>query len=175
MRRLRHDSTDLIARAIQPALWLLLFGEVFTRVRAISPGDVPYRISWRRVFSPRACSLSRSFMASASSGSGPGNRSQIFSEPHAARCSGSREGSVGGRSDSLFKRSSFIFWRCLLGVQMNWSPHGAPWRAGKRHPWRGNVFDRLVNSRLAGEDPRKIYGNGTGARPCRYFFASNAI
>jgi len=42
IRRLRHDSTDLIARAIQPALWLLLFGEVFTKVRAISTGDVPY-------------------------------------------------------------------------------------------------------------------------------------
>lgn len=39
---MRHDSTDLITRAIQPALWLLLFGEVFTKVRAISTGDVPY-------------------------------------------------------------------------------------------------------------------------------------
>jgi ABC-2 type transport system permease protein len=42
VRRLRHDFTELIARAIQPALWMLLFGEVFTRVRAISTGDVPY-------------------------------------------------------------------------------------------------------------------------------------
>ena len=42
VRRLRHDFTELIARAIQPALWLLLFGEVFTKVRAIPTGDVPY-------------------------------------------------------------------------------------------------------------------------------------
>lgn len=42
VRRLRHDFTEVIARAIQPALWLLLFGEVFTKVRAISTGDVPY-------------------------------------------------------------------------------------------------------------------------------------
>jgi hypothetical protein len=42
VRRLRHDFTELVARAIQPALWLLLFGEVFTKVRAISTGDVPY-------------------------------------------------------------------------------------------------------------------------------------
>src|SRR5690242_1775885 len=41
-RRLRHDFTEMIARAIQPALWLLLFGEVFTRVRAITTGDIPY-------------------------------------------------------------------------------------------------------------------------------------
>lgn len=42
VRRLRHDFTELITRAIQPALWLLLFGEVFTKVRAISTGEVPY-------------------------------------------------------------------------------------------------------------------------------------
>ena len=42
VRRLRHDFTEVIARAIQPALWLLLFGEVFTKVLAISTGDVPY-------------------------------------------------------------------------------------------------------------------------------------
>ncbi len=42
VRKLRHDFTDLIVRAIQPALWLVLFGEVFTRVRAISTGEVRY-------------------------------------------------------------------------------------------------------------------------------------
>jgi ABC-2 type transport system permease protein len=42
VRKLRHDFTEVIVRAIQPALWLLLFGEVFTKVRAISTGDVPY-------------------------------------------------------------------------------------------------------------------------------------
>jgi len=42
VRRLRHDFTELVTRAIQPALWLLLFGEVFSKVRAISTGDVPY-------------------------------------------------------------------------------------------------------------------------------------
>jgi ABC-2 type transport system permease protein len=42
VRRLRHDFTEMVARAIQPALWLLLFGEVFTKVRAIPTGDVPY-------------------------------------------------------------------------------------------------------------------------------------
>jgi ABC-2 type transport system permease protein len=42
VRRLRHDFTDLVTRAIQPVLWLLLFGEVFTKVRAIPSGDIPY-------------------------------------------------------------------------------------------------------------------------------------
>jgi ABC-2 type transport system permease protein len=41
-RKLRHDPTDLFTRAIQPALWLLIFGEVFTRLKAIPTGGVPY-------------------------------------------------------------------------------------------------------------------------------------
>ena len=42
VRKLRHDSTELITRAVQPALWLLVFGEVFTKVRAIPTGDLRY-------------------------------------------------------------------------------------------------------------------------------------
>jgi ABC-2 type transport system permease protein len=42
IRKLRHDSTELITRAAQPALWLLVFGEVFTRVRAIPTGNLRY-------------------------------------------------------------------------------------------------------------------------------------
>jgi ABC-2 type transport system permease protein len=42
VRKLRHDSTELVTRAVQPALWLLVFGEVFTRVRAIPTGNLRY-------------------------------------------------------------------------------------------------------------------------------------
>ncbi len=42
VRKLRHDSTELITRAVQPALWLLVFGEVFTQVRAIPTGNLRY-------------------------------------------------------------------------------------------------------------------------------------
>jgi ABC-2 type transport system permease protein len=42
LQKLRHDHTELITRAIQPALWLLVFGETFTRLRAIPTGNVPY-------------------------------------------------------------------------------------------------------------------------------------
>jgi ABC-2 type transport system permease protein len=42
IRKLKHDPTELITRAVQPALWLLIFGEVFTRARAIPTGGVPY-------------------------------------------------------------------------------------------------------------------------------------
>jgi ABC-2 type transport system permease protein len=41
--KVRHDRTELYTRAIQPALWLLIYGEVFTRIHAIpTPHGVPY-------------------------------------------------------------------------------------------------------------------------------------
>ena len=42
VRKLRHDPTELITRAVQPMLWLLVFGQVFTRTRAIPTGNLPY-------------------------------------------------------------------------------------------------------------------------------------
>ncbi|BAZ37056.1 ABC-2 type transporter [Calothrix sp. NIES-4101] len=42
VRKLRHDPTDLVVRSVQPALWLLIFGQVFTKTRAIPTGDLPY-------------------------------------------------------------------------------------------------------------------------------------
>jgi ABC-2 type transport system permease protein len=43
LAKLRHDRTELYTRAVQPALWLLVFGETFTRIHAIpTPGRLPY-------------------------------------------------------------------------------------------------------------------------------------
>ena len=42
VQKLRHDPSELLTRAIQPVLWLLVFGETFTRIRAIPTGNVPY-------------------------------------------------------------------------------------------------------------------------------------
>ncbi len=42
LRKLRHDPTELLTRAVQPALWLVIFGEAFSRLRAIPTGSVSY-------------------------------------------------------------------------------------------------------------------------------------
>lgn len=34
-RKLRHDPSELLSRAVQPALWLLVFGQVFGRMRGM--------------------------------------------------------------------------------------------------------------------------------------------
>ncbi|GAA2681362.1 ABC transporter permease [Streptomyces lunalinharesii] len=42
LQKLRHDRTELYTRAVQPALWLVVFGETFTRIKAIPTGGTPY-------------------------------------------------------------------------------------------------------------------------------------
>ncbi|WP_239308042.1 MULTISPECIES: ABC transporter permease [unclassified Frankia] len=42
LQKLRHDRVELYTRAVQPALWLLVFGVTFSRIHAIPTGSVPY-------------------------------------------------------------------------------------------------------------------------------------
>lgn len=42
LQRLRHDRSELFTRAVQPILWLVIFGKTFSRIRAIPTGKVPY-------------------------------------------------------------------------------------------------------------------------------------
>ena len=42
LQKLRHDRTELLTRAVQPVLWLVIFGETFTRLHAIPTGHQPY-------------------------------------------------------------------------------------------------------------------------------------
>ncbi|WP_285030568.1 ABC transporter permease [Mycolicibacterium sp. lyk4-40-TYG-92] len=42
LQKLRYDRTELVTRTIQPALWLLIFGQTFSRLHVISTGSVPY-------------------------------------------------------------------------------------------------------------------------------------
>ena len=41
-RKLRHEPTELLTRAVQPVLWLLVFGQVLARARAIPTGGLRY-------------------------------------------------------------------------------------------------------------------------------------
>jgi len=42
VQKLVHDPFELFTRAIQPVLWLMLFGEVMAQVRGVAPGKIPY-------------------------------------------------------------------------------------------------------------------------------------
>jgi ABC-2 type transport system permease protein len=42
VQKLVHDPMELLTRAVQPVLWLMLFGEVMAQVRGVAPGNLPY-------------------------------------------------------------------------------------------------------------------------------------
>lgn len=42
LRKLRHDPFELLTRMIQPAIWLLIFGQAMAKVRAIPVGESSY-------------------------------------------------------------------------------------------------------------------------------------
>jgi ABC-2 type transport system permease protein len=42
LRKLWRDPTEVLMRSVQPTLWLIVFGQIFTRVRAIPTGPMSY-------------------------------------------------------------------------------------------------------------------------------------
>jgi ABC-2 type transport system permease protein len=42
LRKVVRDPVEIFTRAAQPLLWLVVFGQVITRARAISTGPIPY-------------------------------------------------------------------------------------------------------------------------------------
>jgi ABC-2 type transport system permease protein len=42
LRKFRHDPSQIWMRSVQPALWLLVFGGVFSKIRAIPTGGISY-------------------------------------------------------------------------------------------------------------------------------------
>ncbi|MGZ5249920.1 MAG: ABC transporter permease, partial [Caldimonas sp.] len=44
LRKLMRDPTELVSRAVQPVLWLTVFGKVMEGVRGIHSGSVSYLV-----------------------------------------------------------------------------------------------------------------------------------
>jgi len=42
IRKLRHDPVELVTRAVQPVLWLVLFGQVMAQIRGLSVNGTHY-------------------------------------------------------------------------------------------------------------------------------------
>jgi hypothetical protein len=68
IRKLIHDPVELFTRMVQPILWLVVFGQVFARARAIPTGRLRYLISRLPGFLRRAYSLALSSTVFRSSG-----------------------------------------------------------------------------------------------------------
>ena len=122
IRKLRHDFTEPITRAVQPVLWLLLFGQVFNRTRIIPTGGIAYL----DFMTPGILAQSVLFIAIFygvgliwERDLGITNKFLVSPAPRAALVLG-KALSAGIRS---LPQALIIFVLALvLGVRMNWSP-----------------------------------------------------
>src|ERR1039458_6401537 len=120
IRKILHDPTEVLMRAVQPALWLLIFGQVMARTRMIpgenyldfmSPGILAQSVLFVSIFYgiaiiwERDLGLTHKFLATPT--------------PRAALVLG-KSLSAGGRSVPL----AIIVYilAVLLGVHVVWEP-----------------------------------------------------
>jgi ABC-2 type transport system permease protein len=123
VRKLRHDPTELATRAVQPILWLLVFGQVLAHVRGIPTGS----LSYIEFLAPGILAQSVLFVAIFYGISiiwerdlGIVHKFLVSPTPRTALVLG-KAASAGARALS---QAVIIYILALaLGVKMNWSPH----------------------------------------------------
>ena len=122
IRKMRHDATELLMRAVQPVLWLLLFGEVFAQTRAIPTGN----ISYLDFLAPGILAQSVLFIAIF------GGMSVIWERDlgiiHKFLASPTPRGSLAlgkslsGAARALTQAVVVYILALLIGVKLNWNP-----------------------------------------------------
>jgi len=124
LRKLRRDPTELATRAVQPVLWLVIFGEVMARTRMIDTGGTPYlaflvpgvlaqSVLFIAIFNgisviwERDLGIIHKFLASPA--------------PRTALVLGK---ALGGGVRALVQAIVVLLLAVLLGVHLRWSPLG---------------------------------------------------
>ncbi|MEU6476369.1 ABC transporter permease [Streptomyces sp. NPDC047017] len=122
LQKLRHDRTELYTRAVQPALWLLIFGQTFTRIRAIPTGGIPY-IDF---MAPGIIAQSAMFIAIFygiqiiwERDAGVLNKLLVTPTPRSALVTGK---AFAAGVKSLIQAIVVIVIAALLGVALTWNP-----------------------------------------------------
>jgi ABC-2 type transport system permease protein len=122
LQKLRHDRTELYTRAIQPALWLLIFGQTFTRIRAIPTGGIPY-IDY---MAPGIIAQSAMFIAIFygiqiiwERDAGILNKLLVTPTPRSALITGK---AFAAGVKSLIQAIVVVIIAALLGVALTWNP-----------------------------------------------------
>jgi len=122
VRKLRHDPTELVTRAIQPVLWLLVFGQVLAHARAIpvrglnyidflAPGILAQSVLFVAIFYGISIIWERDL--------GIVHKFLVSPTPRTALVLG-KAASAGARAMS---QAVIIYLLALaLGVKMNWGP-----------------------------------------------------
>ncbi|MFG2133675.1 ABC transporter permease [Streptomyces sp. NPDC048751] len=122
LQKLRHDRTELYTRAVQPALWLLIFGQTFSRIKAIPTGGIPYT----DYLAPGIIAQSAMFIAIFygiqiiwERDAGVLNKLLVTPTPRSALITGK---AFAAGVKSLVQAVVVIVIAALLGVALTWNP-----------------------------------------------------
>ena len=122
LQKLRHDRTELYTRAVQPALWLLIFGQTFTRIKAIPTGGIPYIDS----LAPGIIAQSAMFIAIFygiqiiwERDAGILNKLLVTPTPRSALITGK---AFAAGVKSLIQAVVVVVIAAILGVALTWNP-----------------------------------------------------
>ncbi|MFE2043717.1 ABC transporter permease [Streptomyces sp. NPDC059477] len=122
LQKLSHDRTELYTRAVQPALWLLIFGQTFTQIHAIPTGGVPYT----DFLAPGIIAQSAMFIAIFygiqiiwERDAGILNKLLVTPTPRAALITGK---AFASGVKALIQAVVVILIAALLGVSLTWNP-----------------------------------------------------
>ncbi|MFF7167477.1 ABC transporter permease [Streptomyces sp. NPDC008086] len=174
LQKLRHDRTELYTRAVQPALWLLIFGQTFTRLRAIPSDGVPY-IDY---LAPGIIAQSAMFIAIFygiqiiwERDAGILNKLLVTPTPRAALITGK---AFAAGVKSLVQAVVVILIAAVLGVALTWNPLKLLGVAAA--VVLGSVFFSCLSMTIAGIvlNRDRLMGFGQ-AITMPLFFGSNAL
>ncbi|MFE7274122.1 ABC transporter permease [Streptomyces sp. NPDC057623] len=174
LQKLRHDRTELYTRAVQPALWLLIFGQTFTRLRAIPTDGVPY-IDY---LAPGIIAQSAMFIAIFygiqiiwERDAGILNKLLVTPTPRSALITGK---AFAAGVKSLVQAVVVILIAALLGVALTWNPLKLLGVAAA--VVLGSVFFSCLSMTIAGIvlNRDRLMGFGQ-AITMPLFFGSNAL
>jgi ABC-2 type transport system permease protein len=125
VRKLRHDPTELITRAVQPALWLLVFGEVFTKIQGIEH-ILPPGMNYMDFLAPGVLAQSMLFIAIFSGLSliwerdlGVIHKFMASPTPRVALSAGK---SLSGGVRAISQGIIVYILAVILSVKIDWSP-----------------------------------------------------
>ncbi|KUN76318.1 ABC transporter permease [Streptomyces griseoruber] len=174
LQKLSHDRTELYTRAVQPALWLLIFGQTFSRIRAIPTGGIPY-IDY---LAPGIIAQSAMFIAIFygimiiwERDAGVLNKLLVTPTPRSALITGK---AFAAGVKSLIQAVVVILIAALLGVALTWNPLKLLGVAGI--VVLGSAFFSCLSMSIAGIVLSRDRLMGIGqAITMPLFFGSNAL
>lgn len=169
LQKLRHDPWELVTRAIQPVLWLLLFGEVMAQVRGLSSGNLRYLdFLAAGILAQSVLFVAIFYGISAIWERDLGVLHRYLVESGAAIGTRHRQGAVGKRP-----RPHSGGVRLFIGVR-RWRRRERqsveyPRRRRRDHLGVGFVLDAFPHHRLHRQDTRTLHGNRTSADYADFF------